>query len=198
MQTFQVLAGSTSLRLQVFLRDSSVNYDKGLTGLLHNTGSLAAHYFRDGDTIPIVISLVTVTVGTFTSSGFKAIDGTNQPGMYEIGIPNAALASGAKWVTVTIRGAANLCDEVIRIELLGNNIYSAAWSDAFNEAMAAKVAALTLETGVTWQQALRAIAAYAAGDFDESTDTFKALDNSGTTRITTSRSAGSRTNTVSL
>lgn len=198
MQTFRVLAGSTSIRLQIFLRDSSVAYDKGKTGLAHNTASFTANYFRDGDTAATAITLVTATLGTWVSSGFIVVDGTNMPGMYELSIPNAAIAAGAKWVTLVLKGAAGLADEVIRIELLGNNEYSAAWSAAFNEAIAAAIGAQVLETGVTWAEALRAIAAYAAGDFDEATDTFKALDNSGTTRITTTRAAGSRTNVVSL
>ncbi len=206
MQTFQVLAGSTGIRLQIFLRDSSVAYDKGKTGLVFNTASLAATFFRDGDTgSGTAITLVTATVGTYadsgaggTGGGFKEISSANLPGLYELSAPTAMLAAGAKWVKLVIKGAAGLADEVIHIELLGNNPYSAAYSTGFNDAIAAAIGAQTLETGVTWAKALRAIAAYAAGDFDETTDTFKALDNSGTTRITTTRAAGSRTNVVSL
>lgn len=121
MQKFRILAGSTSVRLQVFLRDSSVSYDKGKTGLAYNTASLVAYYFRDGDTTPTAITIVTATVGTWASGGFKEISSAHMPGMYEIGIPHAVIASGAKWVTVEIKGAAGLSDEDLLIELLGNN-----------------------------------------------------------------------------
>jgi hypothetical protein len=199
MQKFRILAGSTSVRLQVFLRDNSVAYDKGKTGLAYNTASLTAYYFRDGATSATAITLVTATLGTWASGGFIVVDGTNMPGLYEIGIPNAAIASGAKWVTIEIKGASGLVEEVIHIELLGNNEYSAAFSTGFNDAIAAAIGAQTLETGVTWLQALRAMAAFAAGDFDETTDTFKAIGNPATTRITVDdRSSGSRENSVSL
>jgi hypothetical protein len=199
MQKYRILAGSTSVRLQVFLRDNSVAYDKGKTGLAYNTASLTAYYFRDGDTSATAITLVTATLGTWTSSGFIVVDGTNMPGVYELSLPNAAIATGAKWVKILIKGAAGLVEECIHIELLGNNEYSAAFSTGFNDAVAAAIGAQTLETGVTWAQALKAVAAYAAGDFDEVTDTFKAIGNPGTTRITVDdRSAGSRENSLSL
>jgi hypothetical protein len=198
MQKFRVLAGSTSIRLQIFIRDNSVSYDKGKTGLAHNTASLTAYYFRDGDTNETQITLVTATLGTYTSSGFIVVDGTNMPGVYELGIPNAAIASGAKWVTVMLKGASGMVEEIIFIELLGNNEYSAAWSAGFNDGVSAAVGAAVLETGVTRDQMLKQIGSATAGDYDEATGTFKAVNNSGTTRITSVLSGGDRTNTPSL
>lgn len=60
----------------------------------------------------------------------------------------------------------------------------------------------TIESGVTLRKALRAIAAYAAGNVTgggSGTETFSAIGNSGTPRfVSTPTSAGSRTVTLSL
>jgi hypothetical protein len=196
MQKFRVLAGSTSIRLQIFLRDNSVAYDKGKTGLAHNTASLSAYYFRDGDTATTAITLVTATLGTWTSGGFIVVDGTNMPGMYELSIPNAAIATGAKWVTIQLKGAAGMAEEVIFIELLGNNEYAAAWSSGFNDGISAAVGAAIVETGITRDEILRLIGAAVAGNYDSGTGTFRAVDNSGTTRIATTLAGADRTNVV--
>src|SRR3954469_20756550 len=85
--------GVTSQILQVFIADSSSTTGAGLTGLLFNTASLTAYYHKDTDTTATAITLVTMTVGTFTSSGFKEIDATNMPGWYQFCPPDAALST---------------------------------------------------------------------------------------------------------
>ncbi len=64
----------------------------------------------------IQITLVTATLGTFTSGGFIAVDNTNMPGWYEIGIPDAALDGGNE-VAIQLRGATNMAPVNIYIEL---------------------------------------------------------------------------------
>ena len=98
-------AGQTSQILQVFVRDKTSTTGTGLTGLVFNTASLTAYYHRDVDTTATVIALVTMTVGTFTSSGFKEIDSTNMPGWYQFCPPNAALAAGTGSVSFFISKA---------------------------------------------------------------------------------------------
>jgi hypothetical protein len=117
MAKLQLKAGTTSYIAQVFAQDSSSTTGAGLAGLAFNTSSLTAYYHRDTDTTATAITLVTMTVGTFTSSGFKEIDATNMPGCYQLGLPNTALASGAKSVLVMLKGAANLAPLVLEIEL---------------------------------------------------------------------------------
>lgn len=109
--------GSTSQILQIFVRDSSSSTGGGLTGLAFNTASLTAYYHRDTDTTATAISLVTMTVGTFTSSGFKEIDATNMPGWYQFCPPNAALASGAASVVCHLKGASNMAPLPLEIDL---------------------------------------------------------------------------------
>lgn len=111
--------GSTSEIWQVFIRDSSSTTGGGLTGLVFNTASLTAYYHRDTDTSATSIALVTMTSGTFTSSGFKEIDATNMPGWYQFCPPNAALASGAKSCGFHLKGAANMAPLPIEVQLTG-------------------------------------------------------------------------------
>src|SRR4051812_2637857 len=123
----QKLAGALSEIWQIFIQDSSSTTGAGLTGLAFNTASLVAYYHRDNDTTPTVISLVTMTVGTFTSSGFKEIDSTNMPGWYQFCPPNAAIAAGAKSCGFHLKGAASMAPLPIEVQLVSVNPDSAAF-----------------------------------------------------------------------
>ncbi len=109
--------GATSQIFQIFIADSSSTTGAGLTGLTNASSSLTAYYHRDTDTTATAISLVTMTVGTFTSSGFKEIDATNMPGWYQFCPPNAALAAGAKSVAFHLKGATNMAPLPIEVDL---------------------------------------------------------------------------------
>ncbi len=143
------IAGATSEKWQIFIRDSSSVVGAGLTGLTYQSGSLTAYYHRDTDTTATAISLADMTVGTFTSSGFKVIDGTNMPGCYQFCPPNAALATGAKTCLFMLKGAANMAQLVIEVQLDSE----AALLDA----------ASAVETGLTVRQALRGISSTGFG-----------------------------------
>ncbi len=114
-----IKAGTTSKLLDVFIRDSSSTTGAGLTGLAFGTGSLTAYYYREAAGSATLISLLTMTLGTWTTAGFIVIDGTNMPGCYQIGIPDAAIAAGAKSVLVMLKGATNMAPLVLEIELTG-------------------------------------------------------------------------------
>lgn len=111
--------GVTSQIWQVFIRDSSSSSGAGLTGLTNASSGLTAYYHRDTDTTATAISLVTMTVGTFTSSGFKEIDATNMPGWYQFCPPNAALAAGANSCVFMLKGATNMVPLPIEVDLDG-------------------------------------------------------------------------------
>src|SRR6266478_7228425 len=100
--------GVTSEIWQIFIADSTSTTGAGLTGLTSASSGLTAYYHRDTDTTATAISLVTMTVGTFTSSGFKEIDATNMPGWYQFCPPNAAFNSGATSVGLHLQGATNM------------------------------------------------------------------------------------------
>lgn len=110
--------GSTSKILQFPIFDSSSTTGAMLTGLVYNSAGLTAYYNREGAAgAATSITLATATKGTWATGGFVAVDGTNMPGWYELHIPDAALASGAKSVSVHLKGATNMVPVPILIEL---------------------------------------------------------------------------------
>lgn len=119
MNDYVITAGATSRRIGVWLADSSSTTGAGLTGLAYNSAGLTCYYWREdeGNANATAVTLATATRGTFTSSGFIEKDATNLPGAYEFGLPNAAIATGAKWVKVMFKGATNLAPRVITIKL---------------------------------------------------------------------------------
>jgi len=110
-------AGTTSKLVDIFILDSSKTDGSGLTGLTSGSSGLTAYYYREGANAATSISLTSMTLGTWTSAGFIVIDGTNMPGCYQLGIPDAALASGAKSVVIMLKGATNMAPVLLEIEL---------------------------------------------------------------------------------
>jgi hypothetical protein len=174
MAKLEKVAGATSEIWQVFIQDSSSTTGAGLTGLAFNTASLTAYYHRDTDTTATAITLATMTVGTFTSSGFKEIDATNMPGWYQFCPPNAAIASGAKSCAFHLKGATNMAPLPIEVQLTAVNPDSAT---AFMTSVATvttvtnQLTAAQIATGV-WQDAT-------AGDFTTASSIGKSLYTSG-------------------
>ena len=90
---FGITAGDTSKTIYVVLVDSTTGLGK--TGLVFNSTGFTGSY-----TLPLAaraaITMVTQTVtGAWSSGGFVEVDATNQPGLYRLDLPNAAIASGA-------------------------------------------------------------------------------------------------------
>lgn len=112
-----VKKGTTSKILRIFVQDISKSDGSGLTGLVYNTASLTAYYIREGAASTTAITLVTATVGTYASSGFKEVDATNMPGVYELHVPNAVLAAGADSVVIFLKCAANMAPLPLEIQL---------------------------------------------------------------------------------
>lgn len=119
------VAGATSEIWQIFIQDSSSTTGAGITALTNASSGLTAYYHRDTDTTATAITLASMTVGTFTSSGFKKIDDTNMPGWYQFCPPNAALASGAKSCAFWLGGATNMAPLPIECQLTAVNPDSA-------------------------------------------------------------------------
>ncbi len=114
-----VVKGTTSKLFHVFIQDSVTGAP--YTGLLYNTSSLVAYYYREGAGAAVAITLVTMTLGTWTSGGFIVVNATGHPGMYQLAVPDAALASGADSVIVTLSGASNMAPCNLEIALTGTN-----------------------------------------------------------------------------
>ncbi len=123
MSRRKIKVGSTSQTVPVFVQDTSSTVGAGLGSLVFNTSGLAAKYRREGASTWTTISLVTATVGTWTSGGFVS-DGGPVTGGYEFGVPDAVLASGATWAEVAIYGATNMLAVLLEFELDAVNYQS--------------------------------------------------------------------------
>ncbi len=102
MAKLSLVQGTTSKMIDVFLPDSASTTGAGKTGLVYNSAAMSCYYYREGAGSWTAMTLVTATFGTWTSLGFIEEDATHAPGMYQIGVPNAALAAGAKSVKIYI------------------------------------------------------------------------------------------------
>jgi len=107
--------GTTSQIIQVYIPNSSTGL--GRTGLAFGTSGLTCYYKRNTGAGSVAVTLATMTLGTWATGGFIEVDATNMPGLYEIGIPNAALITGADLVTLYLQGAANMGAVAIEVEL---------------------------------------------------------------------------------
>jgi hypothetical protein len=118
-----IAKGSTSVLVRIFLSDSSSTTGAGLTGLTSGSSGLVCYRARDddGNAGGTAISLSGGTRGTWSSGGFVEKDSTNMPGIYEFGIPDAALATGSRSVDIMFKGATNLAPLPMEIELTGWN-----------------------------------------------------------------------------
>jgi hypothetical protein len=112
----KIKRGSTSVRRLIFIADTSKTDGSGLANLVYNSSGLVAYYFAGDLADEVQITLASATLGTWTSGGFIAVDNTNMPGWYELGIPNAALDGGNE-VAMQLRGATNMAPVNIYIEL---------------------------------------------------------------------------------
>lgn len=108
-----ILKGTTSKIVEVILRDSLTG--AGKTAVAHT--DLTASYVREGGT-RTAITLASGTAGDAYSTGkWCEVDSTNCPGLYQLHLPNAALATGVDAVTTTLT-ATGVIDKVVRISLL--------------------------------------------------------------------------------
>lgn len=120
-----IKVGTTSKIIEVWLADSSSTTGAGLTGLLFNAAGFSAYYSREdqGNVGASSITLATMTKGTWATGGFVEKDATNEPGVYQFSVPDAVLASGAKWAKIMFKGATNLAPKVIHICLTAIDLY---------------------------------------------------------------------------
>lgn len=108
--------GTTSEVLLIFIQDSTSTTGAGKTGLAYNTASLTAYYVRNDQTSATAISLVDMTLGTYTSGGFKEVNATTMPGWYQFCPPNAVFTSGRS-AGIHLQGASGMAPCPIGIEL---------------------------------------------------------------------------------
>lgn len=94
-----VFAGSTSVSIPVVLRSTTNNTE--VTGKVYT--DVTASYLRQGGTRTAITTATLAAIDSaYSSGGFKEADSTNQPGLYRFDIPDAAFASGADWVVISL------------------------------------------------------------------------------------------------
>lgn len=108
--------GSTSKLARIFVQDSSQTDGRGLTGLTNASASLTCYYIKEGQNAATAVSLSGGTLGTWSSGGFIEVSSANLPGVYELGLPDAALSTGNSTL-VMLKGATNMAPVLLEIEL---------------------------------------------------------------------------------
>jgi hypothetical protein len=111
----KIFAGTASLSLPVIVYDNTSTTGAGLSGLTHSTSGLVLEYRRAGQSSWTSVTLVSKTLGTYTSGGIVASG--SRSGRYEVDIPDAAVAAGVRMVEICLRGAANMHPVDIELEL---------------------------------------------------------------------------------
>lgn len=115
MSRRKITVGTTNFMFGIFVRDTSSTTGAGLAGLTHTTPGLIAEYRREGQATWTSIPLVGGTLGSYLSGSLVA-DGA-LAGAYEFDPPNACFLTGATWVKIRLRGAANMLPVLAEFEL---------------------------------------------------------------------------------
>ncbi len=155
-------AGITSFSVPIYVQDTSSTTGGGLAGLTESTPGLVAEYRRRGQSSWTSFAIVSTgkTLGTYVSGGLVA-DGS-LAGAYELDIPNAAVATGARWVHVRLRGAANMFPVLIEIHLdaidYQTDVATAVWSATTRSLTTFGTLAADTATAV-WSAATRTLTA---------------------------------------
>lgn len=118
----KVIAGVTSVIVQIKIYNSTVTTGAGLTGLTNSTcGTL--YYKRSSGTASVSVGTINTisTFGTYngsaTAAAFKEVDSANMPGVYELHLPNNAFVSGASEVMFLLKGGTNAAPVELKFEL---------------------------------------------------------------------------------
>jgi hypothetical protein len=105
----------------VFIADSTSAAGAGKTELVHS--DVTGYYMRPGSSSATEMTMVDITtLGTYapdasTKCGFKKVDDTNMPGVYEVHLPNNVLLTGVE-NTVVMLLASGAVPAVISIGFL--------------------------------------------------------------------------------
>jgi len=151
------------------------------TGIAFNAAGLTCYYKRSSGTAALVAAINTITtLGTFAGSAiaaaWKEVDAANQPGVYELHLPNDAIASGANDCVVSLKGAAGMeqVDVVIEIEVAKPAEVFARLGAPTGASIAADVAARASQTSVSANTTALTNAAIAAAAHKAVSDAVKA------------------------
>jgi hypothetical protein len=87
-------------------------------------GDVTACYIQENDSVATAISLSLGVLGTWSSGGWIEVDPALAPGIYQFGIPNAALSASANERSVVLRfSASGVSPKTVPIQLVAINPY---------------------------------------------------------------------------
>lgn len=95
---YEILRGGTDKFILVNMYDLT---GAPKTGLLYS--AVTATYTRNTGTADVDVTEATMTMGTHVDGGWIEVDATNSPGLYQFGIPDAAIAAGAESVVFSFK-----------------------------------------------------------------------------------------------
>lgn len=145
----QVKKGATSHSIYFEVLDSTSTSGGRKTGLVFNTAGLTAYYARKrGTATAITLATLAAADSAWSSGGFKEVDATNMPGVYRLDVPDAALATGADGVVVTLKGATGMAQVSKEIQLVDNTA-----KDVFDRVGAPAGASIAADIGTRASQA---------------------------------------------
>lgn len=117
-----VTKGAVDQTIYLEVLDSTSTTGGRKTGLVFNTASLTAYYVRNqGSATAITLATLAAANSAHSDGGFKEVDATNMPGVYRLDLPDAAVASGADSVVVTLKGATGMAQVSAEIQLVAVN-----------------------------------------------------------------------------
>lgn len=125
-----VIKGTTSKLIEIFISDSSKTDGDGLTGIAF--GDITGYYYRSGAAAVVELAaLKTMTLGTWVTEGFIEVDAVNMPGYYQLGLPDVALIAGVNQVNFLLKGATNMAPLPLEIQLIDPIAYEGGiWVDS--------------------------------------------------------------------
>lgn len=141
--------GATSQSVYLVALDSTSTTGGRKTGLLFNTAGLTAYYVRNqGSATAITLATLAAANSAYSSGGFKEVDATNMPGVYRLDVPDAAFASGADSVVVTVKGATGMVQADVEVQLTGVDLQDATAMGVsrIDAAISSRMATFTLPT----------------------------------------------------
>lgn len=141
--------GATSQSVYLVALDSTSTTGGRKTGLLFNTAGLTAYYVRNqGSATAITLATLAAANSAYSAGGFKEVDATNMPGVYRLDVPDAAFASGADSVVVTVKGATGMVQADVEVQLTGVDLQDATAMGVsrIDAAISSRMATFTLPT----------------------------------------------------
>lgn len=126
---------STSNRFRFLLKHSTTG--QGLTGLDHSSSGLIISTVCDNEATATVYTVAAGNVETISTLGtfatpttnkcrFKAVDGTNHPGLYEFQFADARFSvASAQRLVISVSGATNLLGADYEVQLIQADVYDA-------------------------------------------------------------------------